>query len=343
MSDTRQALLGLTLEELQAIAAELGMPSFTAKQMAQWLYVKNVDDINDMTNLSQKNRNMLSERYTIGKMPHTERHESTDGTVKYLFPTDNGHSVEAVFIPDDDRATLCVSSQVGCRMGCRFCMTGRQGFQGNCTTHDIINQVYALPEWDRLTNIVYMGQGEPMDNMEAVMQSTQLLMAPYGMNWSPRRITVSTVGVKNNMERFINESPCHLALSLHNPFADGRLRMMPAEGGFALSESLKVLKKYDWSKQRRLSFEYIVFDGINDTPRHAKELIRILSPIRGVRVNLIHFHTIPDTEFRGAGEDRMLWMRDILNAGGITCTIRTSRGQDIYAACGMLNTDRAKA
>lgn len=336
----KQALLGMTLQEMESVVTSLGMPRFTAKQIAQWVYVKNVDDIAMMTNLSQKNRSLLSENYEIGKMAYVERQESIDSTVKYLFPTSNGLCVETVFIPDDDRATLCVSSQVGCRMGCRFCMTGRQGFQGDCTPRDILNQIYSLPEWERLTNIVYMGQGEPMDNLDAVMRSTQLLMAPYSLAWSPRRITVSTVGVKDKMEQFIKESSCHLALSLHNPFHEGRKSMMPAEGGFSLEDALKVLKKYDWSKQRRLSFEYIVFKGLNDTPRHVKELIRLLSPIKGVRVNLIHFHTIPDTEFQGAADETLVWMRDTLTMSGIISTIRASRGQDIFAACGLLNSKR---
>lgn len=330
----------MTLQEMESVVTSLGMPRFTAKQIAQWVYVKNVDDIAMMTNLSQKNRSLLSENYEIGKMAYVERQESIDGTVKYLFPTSNRLCVETVFIPDDDRATLCVSSQVGCRMGCRFCMTGRQGFQGDCTPRDILNQIYSLPEWERLTNIVYMGQGEPMDNLDAVMRSTQLLMAPYSLAWSPRRITVSTVGVKDKMEQFIKESSCHLALSLHNPFHEGRKSMMPAEGGFSLEDALKVLKKYDWSKQRRLSFEYIVFKGLNDTPRHVKELIRLLSPIKGVRVNLIHFHTIPDTEFQGATDETLVWMRDTLTMSGIISTIRASRGQDIFAACGLLNSKR---
>lgn len=330
----------MTLQEMEQAVTSLGMPRFTAKQLAQWVYQKNIDSLDQMTNLSQKNRALLSEYYVIGKMPHTERLESVDGTVKYLFPTGSGQSVEAVFIPDAERGTLCVSSQVGCRMGCRFCMTGRQGFQGNCSATDILNQIYALPEWDRLTNIVFMGQGEPMDNLGAVLRSTELLMAPYALAWSPRRITVSTVGVRGAVEEFIESSPCHLAISLHNAFPQQRLDMMPAEKTYGMEEMLRMLAKYDWSHQRRLSFEYIVFRGLNDSPRHAKELVRLLSPLRGVRVNLIRFHTIPDTPYEGAPGERMIQMRDYLSLHGITCTVRASRGEDIFAACGLLNTQR---
>ena len=334
----KQSLLGMTPCELETLVCSLGMPRFTAKQIAQWIYVKGVDDIQQMTNLSQKNRDLLSSQYTVGIRQPDKRAESADGTVKYLFPTDSGRHVETVYIPDGERATLCVSSQVGCRMGCRFCMTGRQGFQGNCSVRDILGQIYGLPERDKLTNIVYMGQGEPMDNLDAVIRSTEILTAGYGMAWSPRRITVSTVGIKGTMERFVNDSQCHLAISLHNAFSEGRSEMMPAEKAFPVSEALEVLKRHDWSKQRRLSFEYIVFKGRNDSPRHVRELIRLLSPIKGVRVNLIHFHDIPDTEYQGASEETMTWMRDMLTMKGITCTIRASRGQDIEAACGMLNT-----
>lgn len=331
-------LLGMTLEETGALVAELGMPRFTAKQIVQWVYQKNVSSIDEMTNISQKNRQLLKEHCQIGKAAYQERHESLDGTAKYLFPTEDGQSVEAVWIPDGERGTLCVSCQVGCRMGCRFCMTGRQGFQGNCTVTDILNQIYSLPEFPMLTNIVYMGQGEPMDNLDAVLRSTQLLMAEYGMAWSPRRITVSSVGVREGLKRFIQESPCHLAISLHNPFHDQRHEMMPAEGGTTLEEVLELLKKEgDWAHQRRLSFEYIVFGGLNDSPRHAKELVRLLSPLP-CRVNLIRFHTIPDTEFKGASEETMVWLRDFLTMHKITTTIRASRGEDIWAACGLLNT-----
>ena len=336
----KRALLGMTLQEMEQTVTSLGMPRFTAKQLAQWVYQKNADSIDAMTNLSQKNRAMLSGQYVIGKMPHTKRLESVDGTVKYHFPTAGGKSVEAVFIPEADRGTLCVSSQVGCRMGCRFCMTGRQGFQGNCSATDILNQIYALPEWELLTNIVFMGQGEPMDNLEAVLRATELLMAPYSLGWSPRRITVSTVGIRGAVEEFVTKSPCHLAVSLHNAFPQQRLEMMPAENAYGMEELLRMLAKYDWNHQRRLSFEYIVFRGLNDSPRHSKELVRLLSPLRGVRVNLIRFHTIPDTPYEGAPEERMIQMRDFLTLHGITCTIRASRGEDIFAACGLLNTQK---
>lgn len=332
----KKKLLGMTLCDLKAVATEVGLPAFAAKQIMQWLYNKRVRSIDEMTNLSLKSRAILAEHYTIGCVPPSDVQQSIDGTAKYLFPTENGQQVECVFIPDGDRATLCVSCQAGCRMGCRFCMTGRQGFGGNLSTADILNQVYSVPGNEQLTNIVFMGQGEPMDNLDAVLKATELLTNPDGWAWSPKRITVSTVGVRKGVERFLLESNCHLAVSLHNPFPEERLAMMPAEKAYGLEELMALLKRQDWSHQRRLSFEYIVFGGLNDSERHAKELVRLFAPIE-CRINLIRFHQIPDTPYKGATEEKMVWLRDYLTKHGVTTTIRASRGQDIYAACGLLH------
>ncbi len=337
----KSPLLGRTQEELRAVAKELGMPAFVGSQLAEWIYKHHADSLDEMTNISKKNLTLIGEKYCVGKMPHVLAQHSVDGTVKYLFPTQDGKRIESVFIPDGERGTLCVSSQVGCRMGCRFCMTGRQGFEGNLTTTDILNQIYSLPELERLTNVVLMGQGEPLDNLDAVLKATQLLTAEYGLAWSPKRITVSTVGVRKGLLRFLEESDCHLAISLHNPFPEQRLAIMPAEKSYGLAEFLSLLKQKDWSHQRRLSFEYIVFDGLNDSEVHAKELVRLLGPLE-CRVNLIRFHQIPDTPFAGASEEKMVWLRDYLTHHGVTTTIRASRGMDIFAACGLLNTASKK-
>ena len=335
----KQSLLGMTLDELKAVAAETGIPAYAAKQMARWIYVQHVSSIDEMTNISLENRKKLKAHYSIGCAAPSDCQCSVDGTKKYLFPTRDGQLVESVYIPDGDRATLCVSSQAGCRMGCHFCMTGRQGFQGNLSATDILNQIYSLPEQETLTNVVFMGQGEPMDNIDAVLRATSLLTAEYGYAWSPKRITVSTVGVRKGMIRFLKESECHLAVSLHNPFPEERLKMMPAEKAYSMTEFMTLLKQEDWTHQRRLSFEYIVFSGLNDSPRHAKELVRLLAPIE-CRVNLIRFHQIPDTPYKGASEDTMVWLREYLTTHGVTTTIRASRGQDIYAACGLLHNKR---
>lgn len=333
----KTALLGMNMTQLKDVAKEMGMPAFAAKQMAQWIYAHHAKSIGEMTNISAKNRELLACKYCIGAKEPANRMCSVDGTVKYLFPTDDGQYIETVFIPDGERGTVCVSCQVGCRMGCRFCMTGRQGFHGNLTTTDILNQLFSIEEHERITNVVFMGQGEPMDNLDAVLQATQILTADYGLAWSPKRITVSTVGVRKGIERFLKESDCHLAVSLHNPFPTERNQIMPAEKAFSLTDCIALLRQEDWTHQRRLSFEYIVFGGLNDTEAHARELVRLLGPIE-CRVNLIRFHDIPDSPFKGAPEEKMIWLRDYLTRHGVTTTIRASRGQDIFAACGLLST-----
>ena len=331
-------LLGMTLTQLKEVVAQAGLPAFTAKQIAGWIYDKKVRTIDEMTNISVRNREKLSEKYIIGCTEPVEAQRSVDGTVKYLYQTLKRDYIETVFIPEADRATLCVSSQVGCKMNCRFCMTGKQGFSGNLTVTDILNQLYSLPERDLLTNVVFMGQGEPFDNLDAVLQATELLTADYGYAWSPKRITVSSVGLKKGLKRFLDESDCHLAISLHNPFPAERAAVMPAEKSFSITEITDLLRQYDFSHQRRLSFEYIVFGGVNDSQQHARELIRLL---RGLdcRINLIRFHQIPRVdELKGASEETMLYLRDYLTRHGIFTTIRASRGEDIFAACGLLST-----
>lgn len=337
MTDNKKPLLGLSLHELKEVAKSLGMPAFTGGQMAKWLYTQHVESIDEMTNISKANREKLAAEYTIGCMPHIECQKSKDGTIKYLFPTASGKHVETVYIPDHDRATLCVSCEVGCKMNCLFCQTGKQGFEGYLTVTDILNQIYALPERDKLTNIVFMGQGEPMDNLDNVLRVTNLLTADYAYAWSPKRITVSSVGVKNKLKRFIEESDCHLAISLHSPVPEQRSMLMPAERGFHIQDIVEMLRNYDFSHQRRLSFEYIVFGGLNDSMTHARELVKLLHGL-DCRINLIRFHKIPDVPLDGAPEEKMEAFRDYLTNHGIFTTIRASRGQDIFAACGLLST-----
>lgn len=342
MGENLAPLLGMSLSELKEVAVLSGLPAFAGGQMAKWLYTRHVGSIDDMTDISKANREKLKQRYTVGCMPPADKQTSHDGTVKYLFPTASGKFVETVYIPDHDRATLCVSSQVGCRMNCLFCQTGKQGFEGNLTTADILNQIYSVPERDSLTNIVFMGQGEPMDNLDNVLRATEALTAGWGYAWSQKRITVSSVGVKNRLRRFVEESECHVAISLHSPIHEQREMLMPAEKAMPINEVVSLLRNYDFSHQRRLSFEYIVFGGFNDTPLHAREIVRLLNGL-DCRINLIRFHRIPGVDLHGADEAHMEALRDYLTGHGIFTTIRASRGQDIYAACGLLSTARKEA
>lgn len=337
MNSTKTVLLGKTLTEIQQIATNLGMPKFAAKQIVTWLYDKRVTTIDEMTNLSLKHRELLKEGYEVGVSAPVESMRSVDGTVKYLFKTPTGNFIESVYIPDDDRATLCVSSQVGCKMNCLFCMTGKQGFQANLNANQILNQIFSIPESRTLTNVVFMGMGEPFDNLDEVLKALEVMTADYGMAWSPKRITVSSVGLKKGLERFLQESDCHLAISMHSPLPQQRRELMPAEKAFSIAEVVEVLKKYDFSKQRRLSFEYILFKGVNDSLVYAKEIVKLL---RGVdcRMNLIRFHAIPNVPLEGVDMEQMTAFRDYLTQHGVFATIRASRGEDIFAACGMLST-----
>ena len=346
MKNEKKRLIGMTPAELNVMVAELGMPAFTAKQIAQWLYEKHVSTIEEMTNLSKQNRQRLAEQYEVGALAPIDCQRSKDGTIKYLFPvccdsiaTNTEKFVETVFIPDHERATLCVSCQVGCKMNCLFCQTGKQGWHGNLTAADILNQIYALPEVNRLTNIVFMGQGEPMDNLDAVLRVTEIMTADWGWQWSPKRITVSSVGVRNKLKRFLDESDCHVAISMHSPLHEQRLQLMPAEKAMPLEETIALLKQYDFTHQRRCSFEYICFGGLNDSPMYAREIVKLLEGLE-CRVNLIRFHEIPNVDLPGSDEKRMEALRDYLTSHGITTTIRASRGQDIFAACGLLSTAR---
>lgn len=340
------------------MAMGIGLPKFAGKQLAEWLYVRRVRSFDEMSNISLKGRESLKDRYLVGRHAPVREAVSADGTRKYLFEiSDLGASgsqsapqyVESVYIPEEDRATLCVSTQAGCKMGCRFCMTGTLGFHGNLSAAEILNQVFEIDAMavadgrEALSNLVFMGEGEPMDNIDEVLRTLTVMTASYGCAWSPKRITVSTVGVPV-MKRFLDESECHLAVSMHNPFSIERALIMPAEKIMSVTEVVSLLKQYDWSHQRRVSFEYICWAGQNDTPRHAKELLRLLKGLN-CRINLIRFHegvedvartNKDERHFPGSDEKQMEWLWDYLTANGVTTTIRRSRGEDILAACGML-------
>lgn len=335
----KEFLYGKTLDQLREITAALGMPRFTAAQLASWLYKKRADSIDAMTDLSLRNRQALSENYEVGVWPPVSESVSADGTKKYLFPTTGGGFIESAYIPDGDRATLCVSSQAGCRMGCLFCMTGRQGLAHNLAAGEIINQVRSIPDSDSLTNIVYMGMGEPLDNTDEVLRSLEVMTSEWGFGWSPGRITLSTIGVIPQLRRFLDESKAHLAVSLHNPFPEERAAIMPVEKAWPIADVVELLRGYDFLHQRRVSFEYIVMEGLNDSQRHIKGLVKLLSGL-SCRINLIRFHAIPGSPYRSPGDAAMTAFRDALTAKGIFTTIRASRGEDIQAACGLLSGDR---
>ncbi len=331
---SKEKLLGKSLEELKDVALSLGLPSFTAKQLAEWMYVKKVRRLDDMTNISKVGREKLSQNYDLGMVEPSEVIESSDGTKKYLFDMSDG-AVEAVMIPDNSRKTLCISSQVGCKMACKFCMTGRGGFHGQLDVSQILSQFLSIPESGELTNVVFMGMGEPLDNYQAVMKTIEVMTSPWGFAWSPKRITLSTIGIIPSLKQYLDECKCHLAVSLHNPFPEERFQMMPIQKVYDIRDVVSLIRQYDFSGQRRVSFEYTMFDGWNDDERHAAGLARLLKGLE-CRVNLIRFHKIPDFPYGCSSSNRMEAFREYMERQGITCTIRASRGEDILAACGML-------
>lgn len=333
----KEALFGKTLDELQSVTENINLPVYTARQISDWLYKKNITTIGEMTNLSKRARTQLENNYYFGLNPSTQVQVSIDKTKKYLFPAVEGKFIESVYIPEEKRNTLCVSTQVGCKMGCVFCMTGKQGFQGNLTAGEILNQFRSLPEKNSLTNIVYMGMGEPFDNSDAVLKSIEILTSDWGFGWSPRRITVSTIGITPVVSKFLEKTSCHLAISMHTPFEEERAKLIPIEKVYPIREVIKKVKDFEPGKQRKISIEYIMFKGLNDTPRHVNELARLLSGVR-FRVNLIRFHAIPGSDLTETPVNDMEEFRDKLNAKGIIATVRRSRGQDIAAACGLLST-----
>lgn len=333
----KERLFGKTLGELQELVLELGLPKFTAKQITDWLYKKQITSIDEMSNLSKKAREILNEKFEFGLTASTKVQASTDGTKKYLFPTIQNKFIETAMIPDRDRKTVCVSSQVGCKMGCLFCFTAKQGFQGQLSAGEILNQIKSIDEVDEVSNIVYMGMGEPFDNLDEVLKSLEILTSEWGFAMSPRRITVSTIGIIPGMLTFLEKSEAHLAVSLHTPFHEERQKLMPAEIAYPIEDVLNEIKSWDFGRQRRISFEYILFEGLNDSTKHVNELVRLLSGLK-CRINLIRFHPVPGTPLKSPDENTIQKFKEKLTQKGIYTTVRASRGEDIYAACGLLST-----
>lgn len=328
-------LIGMTKADLEKVVSDCSLPRFAAGQIARWIYLKRVTSIDEMTDISLAGRERLKLSYQVGREAPLLRTLSSDGTAKYLFRGVDGRNIEAVMIPDADRATLCVSSQAGCRMGCKFCLTGRGGFNGNLTPADIINQVLSIEESEQLTNLVFMGMGEPTDNVEAVMKAIEILTSPWGLAWSPRRITLSSIGRIDILRSIIEHTQVHIAISVHSPFPAERAEIMPVEKAYPVREVMEMLRGYDWKHQRRLSAEYIMWRGVNDSMRHAEALARLLKGT-SCRVNLIRYHSIDGFDHQSSDRRVMEAFRDRLNELGVTATIRASRGEDIMAACGQL-------
>jgi 23S rRNA (adenine2503-C2)-methyltransferase len=328
-------LAGHTLSEVSEFILSAGFKSSDAHKICINLYRKRLMNIPEFGKISLKLRNFLSDNYSSGLFPPSGKDTSLDGTVKYLFNSADGRLFETVYIPYGERNTVCVSTQSGCRMGCSFCVTASYGFHGNLTAGEIVNQVLAIPEAEKITNVVLMGMGEPMDNLDNVVKACEILSSGWGAALSRRNITVSTVGILPEVERFLCESGCNLTLSLHSPFPEERSRLIPAERKHPVSSVIKIIREYPADRRRRFSLAYMMMDGVNDTDRHLEGL-RSLVAGSSVRINLLPYHSSGNDTFRSSSEERMMFFKHSLVTSGISASIRKSRGSDISAACGLL-------
>jgi 23S rRNA (adenine2503-C2)-methyltransferase len=336
-------LLDLSPAEMENLAESLGAPRYRGRQLAQWIYAKGVTDLEAMSDLPRDFRAALAARAAV-RLPEVERRTpSQDGSQKLVLRYEDGARVQAVLMPDGERLTLCVSTQVGCGFGCAFCFTGTMGLERNLSAGEIVAQVMVaragLAAGERLTHIVYMGMGEPLANYTATVKSLRLLTDPQAFGFSPRRITVSTVGLVGGIERLARENlRVNLAISLHATSNEIRDRIMPVNRGFAIEELLAACRRFPLPFRQRMTFEYVLLDGVNDAPEDARRLVKLLKGIRA-KINLIPFNDWEGSGFARPPLPRILAFQALLLEHGITATIRWSKGEDIGAACGQLREE----
>ena len=335
-------LTGLSLNEIQNLVQPEGYTVSHALQIANAIYKKKVTSFTEMLRLPKKLQLYLEKISEISVLkPVTERH-SQDNSVKFLFTGRSGQQFETVLIPEKNRITVCVSTQSGCRMGCPFCVTAGYGFHGNLTAGDIIGQVLGMPHREKITHVVFMGMGEPLDNTENVLKACEILTSEWGMAISPKNVTVSTVGITPAVMTFLQNTGCNLTLSLFSPFSEERARIVPAERKYTALEIVEIMKNFPLRKKRRLSIAYIMMKDVNDSERHLEGLKDLLRG-SGIRVNLIPYHSNGKIDYMTSGDERMMYFRHNLVISGISASIRRSRGLDISAACGLLASDIGKS
>lgn len=340
---TKVNLLELDREGMKTFLAELGEKAFRASQIFQWIHQHGVDDFDAMTNISKTLRQRLAEIAEIRGPEVVFDQHSEDGTRKWLLRLDGGNCVEAVFIPEDRRGTLCISSQVGCALDCSFCSTAQQGFNRNLTVAEIIGQVWVAnhalgcdPKGERIiTNVVLMGMGEPLLNFDNVVRAMNVMMDDFAYGLSKRRVTLSTSGVIPALERLAEISDVSLAVSLHAPTDELRNELVPLNRKYPIAPLLAACRHYVAGDRRKVTFEYVMLDGVNDSPEHARQLVKLLRRVPA-KVNLIPFNPFPGTKYRRSSQAVIDRFRDILIAGGLTTITRRTRGDDIDAACGQL-------
>ncbi|MBN1969244.1 MAG: 23S rRNA (adenine(2503)-C(2))-methyltransferase RlmN [Candidatus Delongbacteria bacterium] len=338
----RRNIYGLTYDNLENEILSSGGKKFNTKQIWQWLYRKDTDDFEAMSDLSKDLRKILNDKFCSELLELEEKHESMDGTIKFLWKLKDGKSVESVLIPEDDRVTVCISSQVGCKFNCSFCTTGKMGFLRNLSVDEIVAEVISMQKmYDRrISNVVYMGMGEPFDNYQNVIDSASILSDDRGLAIGARKITISTVGKVDGIQRYTEEDQRYrLAISLHSPFDNVRSSIMPINKKFQIKELFDTLKKYAEKSKRKVVFEYILLDGLNDRKEDMQELKTLLKTLPS-KLNLIRFHNNPYSEFKCPDERKIYKFYQEMQNRDFPVVIRASRGEDVAAACGQLGMDK---
>ncbi len=331
----KKSLCGHTLEEIFSLISSSGYTRAHALSISNSIYKRKASEFSLIPGIPRKLKEELSENAYTGIIKPVAFEISVDKSVKYLFRSDDGKEFETVFIPEIKRHTVCVSTQSGCRMGCSFCATGRYGFHGNLTAGEIVNQLLSLPDSQKITHVVFMGMGEPLDNLDNVLKACEIITAEWGLALSPRNVTVSTVGITPAVNKFLKLSSCNLTLSLHTPFSDERKKIAPVEKRYPVRTIIGLMKVHPLKKKRRLSIAYIMIRDFNDSDAHLEELISILKN-SDIRINLLPYHNTGNGHYISSTEERMQIFKHELVISGISASIRKSRGADISAACGLL-------
>ncbi len=346
MTEDRADLVGLLREEVEALLSELGEPRYRGRQVFQWVQARRALDTDAMTSLPRTLRAVLAGRVRIGRLEAVQIQRAQDGTRKYLFRLSDGEEIESVLIPDDGRLTACISTQVGCPLACRFCLTGLMGLRRNLRAGEIVGQILALQDGleqgERISNIVLMGMGEPLLNFPQVERALRILSDKFGANFSSRRITLSTAGHVPGIRKLAaSDLGVNLAVSLSATTDKVRDRIMPINRRWPIAELLKACREYPLPNRRRLTFEYVMLDGVNDSGDDARGLVGLLGGIR-CKINLIPFNTAPELLDRPSPQERVEAFQRLLHDAGLTATIRESRGWEISAACGMLRGEKGR-
>lgn len=336
-------LRNLSLIETEDLVEGIGLQPYRGKQIFHWVFGKTVDSVDEMTNLSKETRSALTKKAYISRLTEVKRQHSIDGTEKFLFSMEDGHKIESVLIPEEDRLTLCISTQVGCGMGCAFCLTGKSGLIRNLKSSEIINQFLTVQKGLRhgvkITNIVIMGMGEPLANYNNVIKAIEILINPLGVAIGARRITISTSGLIPVIIKLGSSGlNINLAISLNASTDEQRNIIMPINKKYPLADLIDACRKYPLKQRKRLSLEYVLLDGFNDTPEDARRIVRLLNGIR-CKINLIPFNEFPGSQFKRPSESSVLTFQEILQNHNYSVFIRKSRGADILAACGQLHEE----